>query len=57
MKYLLLIRITNPETKEFETNIFEFDNEFQREDTCWEMDQMKNPCLEYAYCTEGLEII
>ena len=57
MKYLLAIRITNPETKEFETNIFEFDNEFQREDTCWEMDQMKNPCLEYAYCTEGLEII
>ena len=57
MKYLLAIRITNPETKEFETNIFEFDNEFQREDACWEMDKMKNPCLEYAYCTEGLEII
>ena len=57
MKYLLAIRVTNPETGEVETDIFEFDNEFQREDTCWEIDQMKNPCIEYAYCTEDLEII
>ena len=48
MKYLLAIRVTNPETGEVDTDIFEFDNEFQREDTCWEIDQMKNPCIEYA---------
>ncbi len=48
MKYLLAIRVTNPETGEVDTDIFEFDNEFQREDTCWEIDQMNNPCIEYA---------
>ena len=48
MKYQLAIRITNPRTEEVETEIFEFENEFDREDTCWELDQMDNPCIEYA---------